>query len=99
MSQILSQDEVDALLQGISGGAVEIETGWSNQLSGVQGFDFTNRISRGRLPTLEMINEQFARLFRTTISSTLRRSVDVSVSSTEMVNFSAIFSQYGPTLI
>lgn len=89
MAQILSQEEVDALLRGISGGEIETKKKPIEDEEGVQRFDFTNqdRIIRGRMPTLEMIHDRFVRLFRTTISSALRRSVDISVVSTEMIKF------------
>ena len=89
MASILTQEEVDALLQGISGGA--IETGGEEQAdtSGVVNYDLTSqdRIIRGRMPTLEMTNEKFARMFRSTLSSTLRKVVNVTALSTEMIKF------------
>jgi flagellar motor switch protein FliM len=86
---VLSQEEVDALLKGLSGGAIEAETGEASDLVGVQGFDFTDqdRIIRGRMPTLEMIHDRFARAFRTSISTALGRLVDVTVLGTEMKKF------------
>ena len=89
MANILSQEEVDALLRGISGG--EIETG----LVGLQGpsdvmtYDLTSqdRVIRGRMPTLVMANEKFARMFRTTLSSLLRKVTSVSAVSTDMMKF------------
>ena len=75
--QVLNQDEVDALLKGVNSGTVATGTGAATGES--QCYDFSNemRIVRGRLPTLEMINERFARLFRTSIYSLLRRSPDI----------------------
>lgn len=88
MPQVLSQEEVDALLKGISGGQIETEQNSAHNLL-ARSFDFANqdRIIRGRLPTLEMINERFARQFRSTISSTLRKTVFVSVAGTEVIKF------------
>ena len=65
MAQILSQDEVDALLRGISGGQVETEQEEIHDPSGVVTYDLTSqdRIIRGRTPTLEMTNEKFVRMF------------------------------------
>ncbi len=91
MEKILSQDEVDALLKGLSDG--EIETAETPKddydQSGVRPYDLTaqDRIIRGRMPTLEIINERFARLYRVNISSALRRVVDISATTTEMVKF------------
>jgi flagellar motor switch protein FliM len=89
MSKILSQDEVDALLKGMSGGEIEVETDTGPDADGVIVYDLTNqdRIIRGRMPTLEIINDRFARLFRTTLSSALRKIVDMTTTSVDMVKF------------
>ncbi len=89
MSKILSQDEVDALLKGMSGGEIEVETDTGPEADGVIVYDLTNqdRIIRGRMPTLEIINDRFARLFRTTLSSALRKIVDMTTTSVDMVKF------------
>ena len=89
MSKILSQDEVDALLKGMSGGEIEVETDAGTGTDGVIVYDLTNqdRIIRGRMPTLEIINDRFARLFRTTLSSALRKIVDLTTTSVDMVKF------------
>jgi flagellar motor switch protein FliM len=88
LSEVLSQDEVDALLKGISGGDVEVESD-SPEQGGTANFDFANqdRIIRGRLPTLEIVHDRFARLFRTSISTALHRVVDVSVLGTDLRKF------------
>lgn len=89
MSKILSQEEVDALLKGMSGGEIEVETDAGTGADGVVVYDLTNqdRIIRGRMPTLEIINDRFARLFRTTLSSSLRKIVDMTTTSVDMVKF------------
>ncbi|MBI3014039.1 MAG: flagellar motor switch protein FliM [Candidatus Tectomicrobia bacterium] len=89
MGQVLSQEEVDALLRGVSDGEIETESEEVVDPSGVIPYDLTSqeRIIRGRMPTLEIINQRFARLFRTSISAALRRVVDVSPISTDMVKF------------
>ena len=89
MNKVLSQDEVDALLRGMSGGEIEVETGAGSGADGVVVYDLTNqdRIIRGRMPTLEIINDRFARLFRTTISASLRKIVDITTASVDMVKF------------
>ncbi|MGB1989455.1 MAG: flagellar motor switch protein FliM, partial [Cycloclasticus pugetii] len=65
-SDLLSQDEIDALLQGVDGGDVETETGVDAPNGEASNYDFNSqdRIVRGRMPTLEMVNERFARYFR-----------------------------------
>ncbi len=88
MSQVLSQEEIDALLRGISDGKIEAEKD-EDVPSGFRSYDLTSqdRITRGRMPTLEMTNEKFARMFRATISSLLRRVVNVSALSVTIMKF------------
>lgn len=99
VNELLSQDEIDALLHGVDSGDVETEE--VNQLDGVaRGFDFgsQDRIVRGRMPTLEMINERFARQFRISVFNLLRRSAEISVSGVQMLKFSEyIHSMFVPT--
>jgi len=89
VANILSQEEVDALLRGISGGEIETEVVDLQSTSDVMTYDLTSqdRIIRGRMPTLEMTNEKFARMFRTTLSSLLRKVTSVNTISTDMVKF------------
>jgi flagellar motor switch protein FliM len=89
MAQILSQDEVDALLRGISGGQVETEQEEIHDPSDVVTYDLTSqdRIIRGRMPTLEMTNEKFVRMFRTTLSALMRKVVSVSTLAVDMIKF------------
>ena len=99
VNELLSQDEIDALLHGVDSGDVETEDIDHND--GVaRGFDFGShdRIVRGRMPTLEMINERFARQFRISIFNLLRRSAEISVSGVQMLKFSEyIHSMFVPT--
>jgi flagellar motor switch protein FliM len=96
---LLSQDEIDALLHGVDSG--DVETAVEDELDGgLRSYDFTSqdRIVRGRLPTLEMINERFARHYRTSLFNMLRRSADLSVSGVQMLKFSEfIHSLFVPT--
>ncbi len=91
MDKVLSQEEVDALLRGLSDGIIEPAEPATTEYdeSGIRPYDLTaqDRIIRGRMPTLEIINERFARLYRVNISSTLRRVVDISATTTEMLKF------------
>lgn len=99
-NDLLSQDEIDALLHGVDSGDVETENDEPVDQGGVRAFDFTSqdRIVRGRLPTLEMINERFARYFRTSLFSMLRRSADLAVSGVQMLKFSEfVHSLFVPT--
>jgi flagellar motor switch protein FliM len=96
--EVLSQDEIDALLHGIDDRSVD--TGQDEHGSGgLRHYDFNQeRIVRGRMPTLEMINERFARLFRIGLFNMLRRTPEVSVGGVEMVKFGEyVHSLYVPT--
>ncbi|MBN1380268.1 MAG: flagellar motor switch protein FliM [Deltaproteobacteria bacterium] len=89
MANILSQEEIDALLRGISGGDIETELPDFHDPSDIVPYDLTSqdRIIRGRMPTMEMTNEKFARMFRTTLSALLRKVTSVSAVSTDMIKF------------
>lgn len=89
MSQVLSQNEVDALLRGVTEGEVETETDLPEEVSEVVPYDLTSqeKVIRGRLPTLDIINQMFSRLFRTSFSSLMRKAADVSTVSTDTVKF------------
>ncbi len=84
----LSQDEVDALLKGVTGEPDEVE----NEIdpSTVRDYNLATqeRIVRGRLPTLEIINERFARLLRIGLFNFLRRTSEVSVGSVRISKYS-----------
>ncbi|MBW9257190.1 MAG: flagellar motor switch protein FliM [Candidatus Thiodiazotropha sp. (ex. Lucinisca nassula)] len=98
-NDLLSQEEIDALLHGVDSGDVATESDVGEE-GGTVSYDFTSqdRIVRGRLPTLEMINERFARLFRTSLFNMLRRTADLSVSGIQMQKFSEfVHSLFVPT--
>ena len=87
-TDILSQDEIDALLTGVDSG--DVETDAEEEDNGeLKTYDFTSqdRIVRGRMPTLEMINERFARNFRISLFNFLRRSPTISVEGVQMSKF------------
>ena len=88
MAEILSQDEVNALLRGISSGSIESEKKEEN-LDGIRPYDLTSqdRIVRGRMPTLEIINERFARLLRNDLTSALRKVAEITATSVDMQKF------------
>lgn len=89
MNKVLSQDEVDALLNGVQSGDIKTETD-QGDANGVKVFDLASqeRIIRGRMPGLEMANERFARFFRNSVSSIIMKFVDVSIQGIEMMKFS-----------
>ncbi|QLA17021.1 flagellar motor switch protein FliM [Desulfolutivibrio sulfoxidireducens] len=89
MSKILDQDEVDALLRGLSGGEIEAESDILEDDSGVVVFDLSNqdRIIRGRMPVLEIINDRFARLASNAMANAMRKRADVNPISIDMSKF------------
>jgi len=100
VNDLLSQDEIDALLHGVSGGDVETETDDDIPEGEIRGYDFASqdRIVRGRMPTLEMINERFARYFRISLFNMLRRAGEISVSGVQMLKFAEyVHSLFVPT--
>jgi flagellar motor switch protein FliM len=92
---ILSQEEVDALLRGVSG-----ETEDSAQPpapGGVQPYDIgrQERLVRGRMPTLELIHERFARGLRSGLTQLIRRSAEISVPPVRAVKYSEFLRNLG----
>jgi flagellar motor switch protein FliM len=84
----LSQEEVDALLKGVTGDQDEADL--QEDSSGVRPYNLATqeRIVRGRMPTLEIINERFARLLRIGLFNFLRRSAEVSVGTVKVSKYS-----------
>ena len=72
---ILSQDEVDALLQGITGESQKLEQEEIEE-GGIREYNLASqeRIVRGRMPTMEIINERFARNIRVGLFNFIRKS-------------------------
>ncbi|ALP41079.1 flagellar motor switch protein FliM [Aeromonas schubertii] len=87
MSDLLSQDEIDALLHGVD--EVEEEEVGPSGGPGVASFDFSSqdRIVRGRMPTLELVNERFARHMRISLFNMMRRTAEVSINGVQMLKF------------
>jgi flagellar motor switch protein FliM len=88
MDKILSQEEIDALLRGMSDGEVAT-TPEEKDESGVITYDLVNqdRIIRGRMPTLEIINDNFSRLFRNSLSLSFRKPIDVGSKGVQIMKF------------
>ena len=90
----LSQEEVDALLEGVTGESQktvkeEIEAG------AVRDYDISSqeRIVRGRMPTMEIVNERFARNFRIGLFNFIRRSPEISVGAVSVQRYSAFLRE------
>jgi flagellar motor switch protein FliM len=89
--EVLNQDEIDALLKGVDNGAVPTSGDALPVPPGeVRPFDLATqtRLVRGRMPTLEMINDRFARQFRIGIFNMLRRTPDIGVAPVVVQKFS-----------
>lgn len=85
--QFLSQDEVDALLEGVAGdGDAQDEL----PKEGIRPYDLatSERIVRGRMPTLEIINERFARNLRIGLFNFMRRSPEISIGPVKVQKYS-----------
>ncbi|MDP5254793.1 MULTISPECIES: flagellar motor switch protein FliM [unclassified Vibrio] len=89
MTDLLSQDEIDALLHGVDDVEEEIEETNTVADESAVSFDFSSqdRIVRGRMPTLELINERFARHMRISLFNMLRKTAEVSINGVQMMKF------------
>ncbi len=86
----LSQEEVDALLEGVTGESQKnVEEVF--EPGEVRSYDISSqeRIVRGRMPTMEIVNERFARNLRLGLFNFIRRSPEVSVSPVTVQRYSA----------
>ncbi|KQW40416.1 flagellar motor switch protein FliM [Rhizobacter sp. Root404] len=92
--QILSQDEVDALLQGITGESQKLEQEAVDD-GAIRNYDLASqeRIVRGRMPTMEIINERFARNIRIGLFNFIRRSPEISIGSIKVQKYSAFLRE------
>jgi len=88
VSDLLSQDEIDALLHGVDDVEEEEVSSEPSDSSALE-YDFSSqdRIVRGRMPTLEIVNERFARHLRVSLFNMMRRSAEVSINGIQMIKF------------
>jgi flagellar motor switch protein FliM len=88
-SEFLSQDEVDALLKGVTGETDEPEVSSQGE-EGVHAYNLgtQERIVRGRMPTLELINERFARYLRIGLFNYMHRTAEISVGPIRVQKYS-----------
>ena len=88
-NDLLTQEEINALLHGVNDGDIATEADESHKRK-YRLYDFTSqeRIVRGRMPTLEMVNERFARYFRISLFNFIRRSAEISVTKIQIQKFS-----------
>jgi len=90
LNEHLSQDEIDALLSGVDSGDVDTEPDKLAEDGEAEIYDLASqdRIIRGRMPTLDMVNERFVRYLRISMFNMLRRSAEISVDGTRIIKFS-----------
>lgn len=89
MSEFLSQDEVDSLLKGVTGDTDDVNEDEAAAPGTVRAYNLASqeRIVRGRMPTMEVINERFARLFRIGLFNFIRRTPEISVGPVRVLKF------------
>jgi flagellar motor switch protein FliM len=90
MSELLSQEEIDALLKGVDDGDFEIEIDEFQDKGVAKNYDFSSqeRIVRRRIPTLEIINERFSKYLRISLLKFLHHSPEIFISDIEIQKFS-----------
>jgi flagellar motor switch protein FliM len=83
-NEFLTQEEVDALLKG-----ADEESPAATPAEGVRPYDLATqeRIVRGRMPTLEIINDRFARLLRIGLFNFMRRSPEVTIGAVRVIKY------------
>src|ERR1700741_4961468 len=83
----LSQEEVDALLKGVNGDQDDVAA--PEEVAGVRTYNLATqeRIVRGRMPTLEIINERFARQLRLGLFNFMRRTAEISVGPIRIIKY------------
>jgi len=91
---ILSQDEVDALLQGITGESQKLDAEEVDNTA-IRSYDIASqeRIVRGRMPTMEIINERFARNIRIGLFNLIRKSPEIAIGSIKVQKYSAFLRE------
>lgn len=90
----LSQEEVDALLEGVTGES-QTSSEVAAESGDIRSYDMSSqeRIVRGRMPTMEIVNERFARNFRVGLFNFVRRSPEISVGSVTVQRYSAFLRE------
>jgi len=90
----LSQAEVDALLEGVTGESQQVQKD-APAKEGIRGYDISNqeRIVRGRMPTMEIINERFSRNLRMGLFNFIRKSPEITVGAVKAQKYSAFLRE------
>jgi flagellar motor switch protein FliM len=90
----LSQEEVDALLEGVTGESQKLVEE-EHERGDVRAYNISSqeRIVRGRMPTMEIVNERFARNLRVGLFNFIRRSPEISVGPVTVQRYSAFLRE------
>ena len=90
----LSQEEVDALLEGVTGESQKLVEE-DHERGDVRAYNISSqeRIVRGRMPTMEIVNERFARNLRVGLFNFIRRSPEISVGPVTVQRYSAFLRE------
>ncbi|MDD6402041.1 MAG: flagellar motor switch protein FliM [Lachnospiraceae bacterium] len=90
MADVLSQNEIDALLKQLSSGELNVDDIEDNKSAKVKEYDFSRpaKFSKDHLRTLEIIFEHFGRLLSSNLPAYLRKTVQVEVMNSEAVTYS-----------
>lgn len=90
MGEVLSQSEIDKLLNALNSGELDVDEIKDKDEKQVKNYDFARpaKFSKEHLRTLEIIFEQYGRLLSTNLPVYLRKSVQVEVMSSEAVTYS-----------
>ncbi|NLT95045.1 MAG: flagellar motor switch protein FliM [Clostridia bacterium] len=103
MAEILSQSEIDALLNALQAGEVDAESikkQESEKKIRIYDFRRPNKFSKEQLNTIEVISENYCRLITTYLSGQLRTRVQIKVASVEQLTYEEfIRSIPNPTII
>jgi flagellar motor switch protein FliM len=90
----LSQEEIDALLEGVTGESQKL-TKDDEPIGGIRDYNLSSqeRIVRGRMPTMEIVHERFARNLRVGLFNFIRRSPEISVGAVTVQKYSAFLRE------
>lgn len=102
MGEVLSQNEIDALLSALSSGEIRIEEHDTEEKQKIRVYDFKrpNKFSKEHIKTLEMVFDNFSRIAANYLTASLRSSVQIKVVSTEQITFEEfIHSIPNPTML
>ena len=94
MSDVLSQSEIDNLLQALSSGDVDVEEMKKSGEAQVKNYDFSrpSKFSKEHLRTLEIIFEHYGRLLSTNLPVYLRKNISVEVMNSEAVTYMEFYN-------